>query len=382
MARELERARAHGEDPLVLVGMGRLNDADELLFVQLQSPGECGSAGCNTVSFRYTGDRWVRIMDTVGGTVSDRRFASSRYAGPDRGGAKPIDLGRHEIRRIGSHISQVSVRTANRCSESRIPTGRIQSTTRQTASASPRLRHRQVVAIHPPADRIPYRCRVAPFLPLPPLGASNSVPGRRAKTVWQASAMARAGSPGYRSSARSQNSHASATQPRPGGPTSLSWADLPRCAAISETSRETPSERCISMATLQRTIASWPSCEPFAISDVGLLALKTDGNPGRTNSGNRNGPATALLQRHPALAEPGQAGPDLDGAILTAHGMRSRALCGRWNAHVRGDQWLRALAKGSGPQLTQFDIHDAIAEVQVLTSAELRRHGVVLHMVT
>ena len=104
MARELERARAHGEDPLVLVGMGRLNDADELLFVQLQSPGECGSAGCNTVSFRYTGDRWIRIMDTVGGTVSDRRFASSRYAGPDRGGAKPIDLGRHEIRRIGGRI--------------------------------------------------------------------------------------------------------------------------------------------------------------------------------------------------------------------------------------------------------------------------------------
>lgn len=64
MARELERARAHGEDPLVLVGMGRLNDADELLFVQLQSPGECGSAGCSTVSFRYTGDRWIKIMDT------------------------------------------------------------------------------------------------------------------------------------------------------------------------------------------------------------------------------------------------------------------------------------------------------------------------------
>ena len=64
MARELERARTHGEDPLVLVGMGRLNDADELLFVQLQSPGECGSAGCSTVSFRYTGDRWIKIMDT------------------------------------------------------------------------------------------------------------------------------------------------------------------------------------------------------------------------------------------------------------------------------------------------------------------------------
>ena len=81
MTRELKRARAHGEDPLVLVGMGRLNDADELLFVQLQSPGECGSAGCSTVSFRYTGDRWIRIMDTVGGTV---RIAASHHRGmPD-----------------------------------------------------------------------------------------------------------------------------------------------------------------------------------------------------------------------------------------------------------------------------------------------------------
>lgn len=81
MAREIERARAAGEDPVVLVGMGRLNDADELLFVQLQSPGECGSAGCSTVSFRYGGDRWIRVMDTVSGNV---RIAHSRHRGmPD-----------------------------------------------------------------------------------------------------------------------------------------------------------------------------------------------------------------------------------------------------------------------------------------------------------
>jgi hypothetical protein len=82
MGRELERARAHGEDPLVLVGMGRLNDADELLFVQLQSPGECGSAGCNTVSFRFRGGRWIRIMDTVGGSAF-RIAASHRRGMPD-----------------------------------------------------------------------------------------------------------------------------------------------------------------------------------------------------------------------------------------------------------------------------------------------------------
>ena len=60
MAPEIARARAEGSDPLVLVGMGRLNDADELLFVQLRFPGGCGSAGCSTVSFRYVDDQWIR----------------------------------------------------------------------------------------------------------------------------------------------------------------------------------------------------------------------------------------------------------------------------------------------------------------------------------
>jgi hypothetical protein len=60
MAPEIRRSSAHGHKPLVLVGMGRLNDEQELLFVQLQSLDECGSGGCNTVSFKYEGDRWVR----------------------------------------------------------------------------------------------------------------------------------------------------------------------------------------------------------------------------------------------------------------------------------------------------------------------------------
>ena len=81
MALEIARTYAEGADPLVLVGMGRLNDVDELLFVQLQSPRECGSAGCSTVSFRYEGDQWIRIMDTVSGTV---RISQSRHHGmPD-----------------------------------------------------------------------------------------------------------------------------------------------------------------------------------------------------------------------------------------------------------------------------------------------------------
>jgi hypothetical protein len=34
-ARELERDRQYGENPTGAVGMGRLNDMDEILFVQL-----------------------------------------------------------------------------------------------------------------------------------------------------------------------------------------------------------------------------------------------------------------------------------------------------------------------------------------------------------
>jgi len=81
MAHEIDQAHAHGENPLVLVGMARLNDADELLFVQLQSSGECGSGGCSTVSFKYTDGDWVRIMDTIGGPV---RIARTGHRGmPD-----------------------------------------------------------------------------------------------------------------------------------------------------------------------------------------------------------------------------------------------------------------------------------------------------------
>jgi hypothetical protein len=81
MAGEISRAHAEGTDPLILVGMGRLNDAEELLFVQLQSPVECGSAGCSTVSFQYKGDQWIRIMDTVSGTV--RIAQLSHHGMPD-----------------------------------------------------------------------------------------------------------------------------------------------------------------------------------------------------------------------------------------------------------------------------------------------------------
>jgi hypothetical protein len=90
MGRELAKARRTGEEPVVLSGMARLANSD-VLFVQLQSARECGSAGCDTVSFRKTHGRWVKILDTVGGTI---RLAETQHRGmPDlivKGAAKLI----------------------------------------------------------------------------------------------------------------------------------------------------------------------------------------------------------------------------------------------------------------------------------------------------
>ena len=69
MASDIASAKKRGENPLVLVGMGWLNDREEMLFVQLQSPSECGSAGCSTASFKNVNGRWVKTIDTVGGPL-------------------------------------------------------------------------------------------------------------------------------------------------------------------------------------------------------------------------------------------------------------------------------------------------------------------------
>lgn len=80
MARDIESARKYGVEPLVLVGTARLGNAsnDEVLFVQLQSASECGSAGCTTVTFRRSGSGWTRIVDTVSGTM---QIAEARHRG-------------------------------------------------------------------------------------------------------------------------------------------------------------------------------------------------------------------------------------------------------------------------------------------------------------
>ncbi len=71
IARNLANDHQAGDKPLVLVAAAPVTkDAKEkALFVQLQSARECGSGGCNTLSFRFTNGRWERILDTIGGSV-------------------------------------------------------------------------------------------------------------------------------------------------------------------------------------------------------------------------------------------------------------------------------------------------------------------------
>jgi hypothetical protein len=77
---ELDKSRRSGEHPLLLVGTARLGNSD-VLFVQIQSTGDCGSAGCSTLSFRKVSGKWSRILDTVAGAI---RVAESSHRGmPD-----------------------------------------------------------------------------------------------------------------------------------------------------------------------------------------------------------------------------------------------------------------------------------------------------------
>jgi hypothetical protein len=83
MAHQLQRLSQTGERPSVLIATARFGNSrdSDVLFIQIQSQRECGSAGCDTVSFRHTNGKWVKILDTVSGTI---RVASTRHRGmPD-----------------------------------------------------------------------------------------------------------------------------------------------------------------------------------------------------------------------------------------------------------------------------------------------------------
>lgn len=68
-ADDLEAARSRGDQPLLLTARVRLGGAQPALFVQLQSPHECGSAGCSTSIYSVERGRWQRVLDSATGLV-------------------------------------------------------------------------------------------------------------------------------------------------------------------------------------------------------------------------------------------------------------------------------------------------------------------------
>ncbi len=80
VAQDLIGAARSGDRPLVLVGTAKLGAASDrpALFVQLQSPRECGSAGCSTVVYSWIGGRYQRVLDGATGRVA---VAAARHRG-------------------------------------------------------------------------------------------------------------------------------------------------------------------------------------------------------------------------------------------------------------------------------------------------------------
>lgn len=74
-ADDIAAAKSRGDVPLVLTGRAVLGGSTPALLVQLQSPGECGSAGCTTSVYSLERGRWHRVLDSATGrlTVSAKK---------------------------------------------------------------------------------------------------------------------------------------------------------------------------------------------------------------------------------------------------------------------------------------------------------------------
>ena len=71
-AQDLAAARRGGQQPLLLVGSARLGAASDraAVFVQLQSPRECGSAGCSTSVYAWIKGAWKKVLDGASGRLA------------------------------------------------------------------------------------------------------------------------------------------------------------------------------------------------------------------------------------------------------------------------------------------------------------------------
>ncbi|MDP9096866.1 MAG: hypothetical protein M3N26_10015 [Pseudomonadota bacterium] len=68
-AEDIAAARSRGDQPLLLTARAALGGPQPALFVQLQSPRECGSAGCSTSIFSFERGRWQRVLDSATGLL-------------------------------------------------------------------------------------------------------------------------------------------------------------------------------------------------------------------------------------------------------------------------------------------------------------------------
>ena len=80
LVQDLASSTRPGERPLLLTGTAKLGAASDrpALFVQLQSPRECGSAGCSTVVYAWSGGRYQRVLDGATGRMA---VAATRHRG-------------------------------------------------------------------------------------------------------------------------------------------------------------------------------------------------------------------------------------------------------------------------------------------------------------
>jgi hypothetical protein len=78
VADDLQAAASRGDRPLVLIGTAKLGGDRPALFVQLQSPQECGSAGCSTSVYAFVRGAWSRVLDGTSGRLA---VASTRTRG-------------------------------------------------------------------------------------------------------------------------------------------------------------------------------------------------------------------------------------------------------------------------------------------------------------
>jgi hypothetical protein len=72
VAQDLADAARSGERTLVLIGSARLGSATDrpALFVQLQSPRQCGSRGCSTSVYAWIKGRWTKVLDDASGRIT------------------------------------------------------------------------------------------------------------------------------------------------------------------------------------------------------------------------------------------------------------------------------------------------------------------------